>query len=69
MHNITSSRNKIMNIRDKLFTIQKEIIEGNISPKKYKQAILLEFILDSWTDIYRENQLLFWYGENLNVIL
>ena len=73
---ISCSRGKIINLRRKLCKIQKEMLElacyyqtdDYKDPrirKKYHEIILIEFVLDSWTERYKQDSQLFWQGYDL----
>lgn len=71
------ARIKILNIRRKLYAVQKYIMEFATSngaadykdPRirtKHGEAIILEFVLEGWTEKYRYESKMFWSGHNLN---
>ena len=71
------ARVKVLSLRKKLFSLQKEILElayqHQISdysdPKvqsKHMQTLVIEFVLDCWTERYKEESQIFWQGDDLN---
>ena len=71
------ARIKILNIRRKLHAVQKHIMDfaarnGTMNYRdprirtKHGEAIILEFVLEGWTEKYRYESKMFWSGHNLN---
>ena len=73
------ARVKVLSLRKKLYSIQKDVLElahqykcmdyrDPTIRRKHMEAIVIEFVLDCWIEKYKEESQMFWRGDNLNII-
>ena len=71
------ARVKVLGLRKKLFSLQKEILElaykhqitdynDSLIQRKHMQTLVIEFVLECWIERYKEESQIFWQGDDLN---